>query len=256
MIAPAPGALSIIRAPLHAPESVADDPWSMFQGSSTDMLILLALIPLAVFVIWYGSRQFRRERGAASLRPKGRTFVDFGGDGARARGNRQRWRNLVERLEARPSTPIAQASRGPVRLVARIVNASGNLGGPPGRECVWRNRAGGRPETAIGAELVIVADDSGRCGVENVEAARIIAPSEQHTMHHESVSLRIGDEVELFGVFEPEKVGEDPDPTKLVYGTLGSTGELEVRLLRRAAVPAEPREPTPTDAEASSEQPS
>jgi hypothetical protein len=226
-----------------------DDPWSMFGGSSSDALFLLALIPLAVLVIWYGGKQFRRERGGSALRPKGRTFVDAGDPAPRAGRHRQRWRNTIERLEARAPTPVAEASRGPVRLIARIVDASGNLGGPAGRECVWRNRAGGNPRSAVGAELVIVADETGRCGVENVESARVIAPSEQHTMHHESVSLRIGDQIELFGLFDPETVGEDPDSTKLVYGTLGSTGELEVRLLDRP-VP----EPTPIDANASSEE--
>ena len=177
----------------------ADNPWSIFAGSGNDMLILLALIPLAVLVVWYGGKQFRRDRGSASLRPKGRVIYET--DGTRTS---QRWRNTVERLEGRPATPVAEAGRGPVRLIARIVDASGNLGGPKGRECVWRNRPGGRPESAVGADLVIVADDSGRCGVENLERARVIAPTERHTVHHESISLQIGDQVELFGQFEPD----------------------------------------------------
>lgn len=215
-----------------------DDPWSMFQGSSTEVLVLLALLPVAVLVFWYGSRQFRHERGGMALRPKGR-----GGGLEFVRGSRdQKWRNTIERLETRPPTPIAEAARGPLRVVARIVDASGNLGGAVGHECVWRNRAGARPESAVGAELVIVADDSGRCGLENLETARIIAPTETHTVHHESVSLYIGDEIEIFATFEPDKVGDDPDPARLVYGTLGATGGLEVRLIERApALRDEPR---------------
>jgi hypothetical protein len=242
--------LGLLLMDVIEPPEAVDDPWSMFDGSSADALLLFALIPLAVLVIWYGGRQFRRERGGSALRPKGRTFEIVTSGPRRGQRDRQRWRNVVERLERRPPTSIAEAPRGAVRLVARIADASGNLGGSPGRECVWRNRAGGRPQSAVGAELIIVADDSGRCGVENLEAARVIAPAEQHTMHHESVSLRIGDQVELFGLFEPEMVGDDPDPTRLVYGTLGATGELEVRLVDRP----ETAQPSTTDAQAASEE--
>src|SRR4029078_6815743 len=89
-----------------------------------------------------------------------------------------------------------------------------------GRECVWRNRAGAGPQTAVAAELLFVADASGRCGVEELEAGRGIAPGDKVGMHYESTSLHVGDRVEVIGRFEREVIGEHEDPTRLVYGTI------------------------------------
>lgn len=237
-----------------------DDPFSMFSGWGDQLVWLAVLVPIAVLVFFVGSRRFRSQLGSASIVPKGRDrFVAGGGPRRDAT-----WRETVDRLEAKPATPIAQARSGPVRVEAEIVRASGNLGGPPGRECVWRNRAGAGSQTAVGADLLIVADASGRCGVEQLETARVIAPTERAGAHYESTSLYIGDRVEVIARFEPEVVGEHEDPSMLVYGTLGAHGPVDIRVVERPAPPepeaeaaedAEeaPAEPEPADPEPSDE---
>lgn len=237
-----PVLLALLDAPL---ESGGDDPFSMLVGSGRQLFILIAIIPAAVFVFWYGSRQFTRHRGGASLRPVGRVLRGF-------RRNRPAvWRETVRTLERSDHTPIAEAQSGSIRIRGRLVTASGNLGGEPGRECVWRNRAGARPESAVGADLVVIADDSGKCGIEDLERAYIIAPADKHSFHHENVSLYIGDEVEVFGMFDREIVGDDPDATQNVYGTVAALDGLDVRLLHRptaepGGTPDEPGDPAPT----------
>jgi hypothetical protein len=209
----------------------------MFAGWDLGGLWSLGiLVPLALVVLWYGTKQIKRQWDTKALRPRGRPYHEGGGS---RRGNAA-WLEQVRALEAHRPTGLAEARQGPVRLQATIVGASGNLGGAPGHECVWRNRAGARTDAAVGADVVFVADDTGRGAVENLESARVVAPTESHGHHWESVSLYIGDRVELFGRFDPERVGEDPDPTKLVYGTLGASGPLLVRLLER------PSDPSPT----------
>jgi len=210
-----------------------DDPFSMFSGWESDQLIwLAALVAVAVLVFFIGSKRTRSQMGMSALTPRGRDrFVPGGGHGRRD----AKWRTTVARLEGREATKIAKAQAGPLRIEAEIVNASGNLGGAEGRECVWRNRAGAGPSTAIGAELMIVADATGRCGVESLEVARVTAPTDKAGAHYESVSLRVGDRVEILANFEREVVGEDDDPSQLVYGTLGADGQLEIRVLERPA---------------------
>lgn len=234
--------LSCLLAVAPAPGSSGEDPFSMFEGWDTgQLLVLAALVPIAIFVFWYGSRQLSRHRG--SLRPRGRPFTAEG-----ARGEHDAaFRATVAGLEKQPPTTIAKAGAGPVRIEATITTASGNLGGKPGREAVWRNRAGARPDSAVGAEVIIVADASGRCGVENVEQARVIAPAESHGRHWESVSLYLGDRVEIVGHFAPEITGDDPDPTRLVYGTLGGEGRLQVRLVSRPRDADESHDATPPE---------
>jgi hypothetical protein len=153
----------------------------------------------------------------------------------------------VKVLEAGEPTPIASARAGSVRVLATIVSAPQSLGGALGRECVWRNNAGEGPATAIASELVFVADASGRCAIEDLESARVIAPIERPervskvratSTRPEHVALYIGDEVEIYGRFAPERTGDDPDPTKLVYGTLGAAGPLEIHLRTRPTAPA------------------
>lgn len=221
--------LALLEAPL---ETAGDDPFSMLAGSGRQLFILIAIIPAAVFVFWYGSRQFSRHRGGSSLRPVGRVLRGF------RRTRPAQWRQTVRTLEQSDPTPIAKAKSGTVRIRGRLVTASGNLGGEPGRECVWRNRAGARPESAVGADLVVIADDSGKCGIEDLERAYVIATADKHSFHHENVSLYLGDEVEVFGTFDRELVGDDPDPTQNVYGTVASVDGLDVRLVKRPS--AEP----------------
>jgi len=43
--------------------------------------------------------------------------------------------------------------------------------------------------------------------------------------------------------FKPERDGEDPDLSRLVYGTLGADGNLHVRVSRRAPAPPAERDP-------------
>ena len=51
--------------------------------------------------------------------------------------------------------------------------------------------------------------------------------------HRASCALLLGDEVEVVGRFKHERFGQDPDPTRLVYGTLGADGSLHVRVCKR-----------------------
>lgn len=204
-----------------------DGLFDLFEGTRTQLVVLLVLVPVAVAVLYFGNRQLR-QRGGDGLRPKGRTLRD-----ADVRSTPE-WRRTVGRLESKPATPIADAKRGPVRLQGELVASDGSLGGPADRAIVWRNRAGARPDSAVAVSVVILADSTGRCGIEGLEAARVIAPTEKHSIHVETVSLRLGDRVEVYGYFEPESPGEPGDrPQELVYGTLGGNGLLEVRLLSR-----------------------
>ena len=222
--------------------TTGDDPFSMFSGWDSGQLLWLAvLVPVAVLVYSVGSRRTRAQLGSRAILPKGR---DRGGSG-RALRRDEEWRAAVERLEARPVTAIAAAQTGFVRIQGVITSSTGNLGGAPGRECVWRNRAGAGPSTAVATELLFVADESGRCGVEELEQARVIAPVDKVGAHYESTSLHVGDRIEVIGRFEREVVGEHEDPTRLVYGTLGSDGRLVVRVLERPApLPSPCSEPT------------
>ncbi|MCH9687985.1 MAG: hypothetical protein K0V04_41530 [Deltaproteobacteria bacterium] len=213
-----------------APAAPDDNPFSMFAGWDTGQLVWLAiLVPIAVMVFFVGSRRYRSQLGAGSITPRGRDRFVPGGRGRRDAA----WRATVERLEARPPATIAEASDGPLRVEGELVWASGNLGGAPGRECVWRNRAGAGPQTAVAADLVIVADASGRCGVEQLEGARVTAPVDKAGAHYESTSLHVGDRVEVIAMFEREVVGEHEDPAQLVYGTLGADGRVSIRVIER-----------------------
>lgn len=244
--------LGLVLGLAPAPDPMSgDDPFSMFAGWDSSQLLWLALlVPVAVVVFFVGSRRFRSQLGASAITPRGRDrFVPGGGP-----RRDEAWRKTVDRLEARPATPIAEAQDGPVRIEGQIVRSTGNLGGAPGRECVWRNRAGAGSQTAVGAELLILTDQSGRCGVEQLEAARVIAPTEKTGAHYESVSLYIGDRVEVIARFEREVVGEHEDPAMLVYGTLGTSGPVDIRVLERPSPPEPEPEPsndeTETEAEA------
>jgi hypothetical protein len=212
-------------------EPGADPVADMFVdlGSRLDpsWFVLGLLIPVAVVVFWFGNRLFRRDLGPDAMEPKGRGHKQWP-----SRGDPD-WMATVARLEARPATQIAEAREGPVRFEATLASCMEPLGGRPGRESVWRNRVGGRPGSAVSADLVVIADATGRCGIENLGHARVITPVEKHSIHHESMSLYLGDRIEVVGYFTPEKVGEHEDPAMLVYGTLGSSGGLEIRVIER-----------------------
>jgi hypothetical protein len=208
---------------------IADDTLWFFQGFEKQIGLLVLLVCVATGIVWFARRQAFRgtSEGRASARPD---WAD------------PKWRARVAALEEAPPTKIAEARAGAVRIVATIATAPQTLGGVPGRECVWRNNAGAGAETAIATDLVFVSDASGRCAIESLEHARVIAPIERParaakvratSTRREHVALYIGDEVEIFGRFAPDRVGDDPDATKLVYGTLGAAGPLEIRLRTR-----------------------
>jgi len=169
------------------------------------------------------------------MRPKGRRSLD------RGPGEDAKWQATVARLDRGSSTPVATATAGPIRIVGRLVRTAQSLGGAPGRECVWRNRVGGRSDSAVAADVVIMADDTGRCAVEDLEYAKVIGPTDTHSIHHESVSLLIGDQVEVLGSFSPDLIEGDEGPAQAIYGTLGADGGLLIRVLDRPPAP----EPSP-----------
>lgn len=225
--------------------SDAGDPFAMLSDSGGPLFTLALLLPVAVFVFWVGSRRFSKERGTNALRPRGRVLFD------QPRKRSERWRTTVRRLEAGEPGRAAAAKPGPVRLVGVLTTASENLGGVPGRECVWRNRAGAGTASAVGAEMVVLQDDSGSCSIEDLERAYVIAPAEKHTFHYENVSLYLGDRVEVYGHFAPEPpTGAEEDPTQRVYGTLSLVDGLDIRLLERPKAPANPEsDPEPEPAQ-------
>jgi hypothetical protein len=227
--------IGVGHAALAAPAELpaAEDPFSIFGGWDSGQLLWLAiLIPIAVLVFSVGTKRVKSQLGLRSIMPRGRDRL-LPDDGHHRRD--EAWRTAVDRLEARPPTPIASAQSGLVRIEGVITGATGNLGGAPGRECVWRNRAGAGPKTAVAAELVFLADDSGRCGLEELEQARVVAPVDKVGMHYESTSLYIGDRIEVIGRFERDVLGEEEDPTRLVYGTLGGDARLDVHVRERAS---------------------
>ncbi|MBK6919096.1 MAG: hypothetical protein IPH07_17000 [Deltaproteobacteria bacterium] len=211
-------------------EGTGEDPFEVFSGVGPQLGLLLLLASVAVAVVWIS-----RRRAAAHA----------AGNARRARPDwaDPKWRATVERLRDGAPTPIAAARAGTVRVVATLVSAPTNLGGPAARERVWSNLHGAGPETAIAAEIVFAADDSGRCAIEQLEHARVIAPmapaaarrgiQERDDRDRRRVALCLGDEVELIGTFAPDRAGSDSDPRALVYGTLGARGPLEIRVLSR-----------------------
>ncbi len=193
------------------------------------------LIPVAILVYWFGSRRLRLQLGSSFLEPKGRGLASGGRPRDRA------FTAIVDRaIRRNVITPVAEAKAVPVMVRGVLTSADGNLGGPPGRECIYRNRAQARRDMAVAAEFVTLRDDTGKLILENLEAATVIAESERISTHFESVSIYLGDEVEVIGTFKPERHGEHPDPRELVYGSLGQDGNLHVRVVRRGESPSLP----------------
>ena len=137
----------------------------------------------------------------------------------------------VAKLEDLAVTPIASAKAGPIHLVGTLRKGDGALGTGE-HACVFQNRAGSSRATAIAAELVLLGDETGVVGLEQLEAARVIAPREDHGPH-DTIALYLGDRVEVVGelmVFnQPQTAGGEP-----LRGMLGSLGQIQVRLLERA----------------------
>lgn len=214
-------------------------------------VVLAVMIPVAILVYMLGNFRAKRLGSARNLEPKGRRMPKG------ALKSDPRFSGFVSRaLERGLVTPIATAEAQPIMIRGVLTSSDGNLGGAPGRECVWRNRSGAPRDAAVAAEVVVVADATGRATLENLERAEVIAPEEKAGPRVASCGLYLGDEVEVIGRFKPERFGNDPDPTRLVYGSLGGDGNLYVRLHSRAKTPATPETTQPPGAEAVSSPPS
>ncbi|MEE9383348.1 MAG: hypothetical protein V3V08_08035 [Nannocystaceae bacterium] len=185
---------------------VLDGPW----------LMLTVLVAVAVGVLTFGQRvaTLRRRGGAQRRRPE----FDL----------------KTAEFDAVPVTRISDAKDGPVHCVGVIASSTQVMG--RGRGCVWMNRAEGRRETAVAADLVMLRDASGQLGIENLESARVIAPKDSDDAPHDSVSLYIGDRVQVLGHFRTEHHGEEPDPAEHVYGCVGSDAPVQIRVLERGDV--------------------
>jgi hypothetical protein len=215
-----------------APLAPATDPEAQMLtdlGNRLDptWFLVAMLIPAAIVVLWFGNRSLRHFRGPGAFEPRGRPFFEGGGK------KDVEFEKLRLRLEQRAATPIAEAAAGTLRMEGTIIASAGTLGGTPGRECVWRNKVGGLPESAVASEAIVIADATGKAGVDNLEDARVTAPHDKHSVHHESMGLYMGDRVEVIGKFVPGLVGDDEDPTQNVFGAVGTSGPLVIRVLER-----------------------
>jgi len=186
------------------------------------------LVPVAILVYWIGSRRLRAQIGSRNLEPKGRGLLAGGGPRDKV------FAAAVERaIQRQVITSIAEAQAVPVMVRGVLTSADGNLGGKPGHACIYRNRAHARRDMAVAAEFVTLRDATGKAILENLEAAAVISESERISPHFESISLYLGDEVEVIATFTPERHGDHTDPRELVYGSLGQDGNLHVRVVRR-----------------------
>jgi hypothetical protein len=155
----------------------------------------------------------------------------------------------VAKLEALPVTKIAEAKAGPVHLIGTLRKGDGALGTGE-RACVFRNRAGSSRATAIAAELVLLADETGVIGLEQLDAARVIAPK-QEDGPHDTIALYLGDRVEVVGELmhfdAPQTIDGEP-----LRGMLGSLGQFQVRVVERPtpdSANSDPATPTSDDRE-------
>jgi hypothetical protein len=175
------------------------------------------LITLAVGVMILTNAMMRKKKGARGIRRK----PDFD--------------LRVAKLEQLPVTAIADARAGEIHLVGTLAKGEGALGTGP-RACVYQNRAKSSRATAIAAELILLGDESGIVGLEQLEDARVIAPKEDHGPH-DTIGLYLGDRVEVVGelmVFdEPQTAGG-----RELRGMLGSLGQIQVRVLERPEPPS------------------
>lgn len=190
--------------------------------------IVATLIPVAILVYWLGNFRLQRQLSARNTEPRGRREPR-----GRKRDDPQFSAMVGRMLQRGLVSPIATAPEGPVLIRGVLAAADGSLGGAPGRECVWRNRSGAGPDTAVSVEMVTVADATGRVTLENLATANVVAPEDRLGPHRSSCVLLLGDEVEVVGRLKHERFGQDPDPTRLIYGTLGADGSLHVRVCKR-----------------------
>jgi len=175
---------------------------------------LALLITVAVGVLVLANLLMRSRRG----RKRGLRKPDF---------------NLgVAKLEELPVVPITAAKAGPVHVIGTLRKGDGALGTGE-RACIYQNRAGSSRATAIAAELVLLTDESGTIGLEQLDSARVIAPKETDGPH-DTIALYLGDRVEVVG----ELMLFDQPPTadgEPLRGMLGSLGQIQVRVIERPA---------------------
>ena len=151
-------------------------------------------------------------------------------------GGRAAWRKVdfdleVAKLDALPVTAIAQAKQGPVHVAGVLREGEGTLGTGE-HACVYQNRAKSSRAAAIAAELVMLDDGTEMVGLVSLEAARVIAPTEDRAPQHDIFALYLGDRVEVVGQLslfdEPSTAGG-----RVVRGTLGALGQIQVRVVER-----------------------
>lgn len=201
-------------------------------------MIYGVLITLAILVFYLGNQRVQRMLSARNTEPRGRRLPV-----SKIRHD-PKFAALVGRMMQRGlPTPIAEAQAEPVLIRGVLTAADSTLGGAPGRECVWQNRSGAPRDAAIAVDHVFVQDASGQAIIENLALADVVAPEDKLGPHRASCALLLGDEVEVVARFKPERDGEDPDLSRLVYGTLGADGNLHVRVSRRDPAPPAERDP-------------
>lgn len=143
----------------------------------------------------------------------------------------------IARLESLPVTPIASANDGPVHLQGVLSSANQTLGGPPRSARIYHNRKGASRRAAVAAQLVLLRDESGQASIECLDLARVIAATNPkaggRSQAVDTVSLHIGDRVQVLGYFRAEHHGDDHKAADRVFGMLGDRGHIQVRLLER-----------------------
>lgn len=197
---------------------------------TSDWSSLAILVMVAVAVLLVGGML---SRGAEARRSARRRRSDFDLE--------------VARMESLPVTATRELVAGPAHVVGTVHSSVGALGGPPERACVYRNRAGSDRSTAVGSSLIVIDDGAGRVSVESLEQARVLAPKQSSDGPHETISLHIGDHVQVLGEFAPEVSG-DGDPATRVYGSFGTAGAVQLKVVERPpARPAGTDESPPTE---------
>ncbi len=184
---------------------LTNGPWA-----SLGLILALALIVLSV------SRLLAQRAARSGGGSRGRSQPDFD--------------LRVAKLESLVVTTIGEAKPGPVHVVGTVCDAKGGMG-----KLLYRNRFRGRRATAIAAELVLIRDETGVVGLENLEDARVLGPRET-VGDHEVVSLMLGDRVQVLGDLlrfdQPAPFGERGEP---MVGMLGTLGPIQIRVLDRPA---------------------
>ena len=196
------------------------------------------LVTLAVAVMFLANQRMRRRRGRGSISPPN---FDL----------------RIARLERLPVTTISEARTGDAHIGGVLAKGQGALGTGP-RACVYQNRAKSSRATAIAAELVMLEDETGRIGIEGLEAARVIAPKEEKGAH-DTIGLYLGDRVEVLGevvIFESPQTADG----RPLHGMIGSLGQIQIRVVERpgdeaaeadtrSATDDAPSDESPADAE-------